>query len=78
MDPGAAAALVTALLGAGGLGGLIAFRKAGAEAESLATATLIAVNAELRTELARRDDEIARLRDRVARLEERIGDRSRR
>jgi hypothetical protein len=69
IDPGAIALLVTAILGSGGIASFFARRKAGAEAESIAAATLIAVNEELRRELSRRDEEIARLRERVAVLE---------
>lgn len=69
MDPGTLAALVTAILGAGGIGSYFTYRKAGAERESIAAATLIEVNKELRIELARRDEEISRLRERVAILE---------
>lgn len=69
MDTATFATFVTAVLGAGGIGALTAFRKAGVEADGLAAQTLIAVNAELRRELVRRDGEIATLRERVAVLE---------
>lgn len=75
MDPTAAAALIAALLGAGGLGAFASFRKAGKESESIATQTLIAVNDELRKELVRRDEEIGRLRERIARLELKVEER---
>lgn len=72
MDPGTAAALIAAVLGAGGLGAFVQWRKAGKEAESIATTTLIAVNGELRTELERRDGEIAGLRKENVEQRERI------
>lgn len=73
MDVGTFTAFTAAILGAGGIGALAAFRKAGAEADGLAAQTLIAVNTELRRELTRRDEEITRLRERVAVLENRMG-----
>lgn len=65
IDPGLFAAFVAAVLGAGGLGSILAFRKADKEADEIAARTLIAVNEELRRELERRDEEIATLRGRV-------------
>lgn len=65
--------LMGALLGGGFIGAVAAFRKAGAESSSVATQSLIAVNEELRRELARRDSELAKLRERLAVLEEKVG-----
>lgn len=69
IDPSTFALLVAAILGTGGISGLVAYRKTGSESESIAARTLIAVNDELRKELARRDSEIVQLRERVAVLE---------
>ena len=60
MDP---AVLVAAILGAGGIGGAAAWRKAGKEAESIASRTLIEVNKELRTEIDRLRIDLNRERD---------------
>lgn len=79
-DPTTLAALVTALLGGGVVAAVAAYRKAGPEAEGIATETLIKVVEELRielsrratehaAELAKRDNQIAALRERVAVLE---------
>ena len=76
MDPQLLVALILAL---GGLGGAAAWRKAGREAESIAATTLIEVNKELRTEIARLRSDLdqerrdsLQLRDRVAELERRL------
>ena len=76
MDP---AILIAAILGAGGIGGAAAWRKAGEEADSIAATTLIAVNKELRTEIARLRSDLDQerrdsreLRGRVAELERRL------
>jgi predicted nuclease with TOPRIM domain len=68
IDATGAAAIAAALLGAGGIGGVLSFRKAGKEAENIAAKTLIEVNEELRRELARRDEEIERLRSKLTKL----------
>jgi hypothetical protein len=76
IDPSIFAGVVTALLGGGALGAYAAWRKAGPEAESIAAKTLIAVNSELRAELARRDEawatEMARKNEEIAACRERI------
>jgi predicted nuclease with TOPRIM domain len=71
--------LIGVLISGGFIGGIVAFRKSGKESESIAAQTLIAVNAELRLELARRnedlrrrDEEVKELRDRLAALEARV------
>jgi hypothetical protein len=75
--------LLSILLGGGFVAGIAAWRTSGSEATTQATSSLIAVNEELRTELARRDrehreeielrnGEIAKLRERVAVLEKRL------
>lgn len=76
IDPTLFAALVTGVLGGGLWQAVASFRKAGSEArktgseaDSIASQTLIAVNAELRLEISRRDAEIRELRERVAVLE---------
>lgn len=78
IDPGLFAAFITAILGAGGLGSFVAFRKAGKEADEIAARTLIAVNDELRKELKRRDEDIAAMRrlhaEEIAALRKRIVD----
>lgn len=71
VDPSVFAAIVLASLGTGGLGAVVAYRKAGPENTDLAARTMAFVNEELRTELKRRDEEIANLRERVAYLESR-------
>jgi len=63
---------LAALLGAGGIGVFATVRKAGKETESIAVASLISVNEELRRELVRRDSEIASLRERIATLETKV------
>jgi predicted nuclease with TOPRIM domain len=68
IDGTGAAALAAALLGAGGIGGVVAYRKVGKEAEQIAAQTLIEVNQELRRELARRDEEIEKLRAKLLKL----------
>ena len=72
MDPAAAVPIIVALLGGGGLGAVLAFRKTSAEAGSVAATTLIGVIEELRSELDRKDVIITRLSERVAVLEEEI------
>jgi hypothetical protein len=59
MDP---AVIIAAILGAGGIGGAAAWRKAGQEADSIAASTLIEVNKELRLEIKRLHEETGRLR----------------
>lgn len=54
--------LLGVILGGGFVGGVVAFRKAGAESGAIATETLIKVNQELRVELNRLNDEVKRLR----------------
>lgn len=68
MDVDGITALAAALLGASGVGAVAALRKAGKEAENIATKTLIEVNDELRRELARRDQEIKRQYEEIVRL----------
>lgn len=72
IDPGLFVAFVAAVLGAGGIGSIVAFRKAGKEADEIAARTLIAVNDELRKELRRRDDELSALRGRVSEAESQL------
>jgi hypothetical protein len=71
MDP--VTAVVIALLGGGGVGAWVAFKKAGPEIELTSVTTLNAVIATLRVELERRDEEIAALRERLAVLESKVG-----
>lgn len=63
MDP---ATLIAAVLGAGGLGAVIAFRKTSAEAESVSVGTLRSVIEELRYEVERLRVENDRLREQIA------------
>jgi hypothetical protein len=65
MDP---ATLIAAILGAGGLGAIIAFRKTSAEAESVSVGTLRSVIEELRVEVERLRQENDNLRDQLAEL----------
>lgn len=61
---------IATILGSGGLAAVLAWRRTGAETESITMATMQAVNQELRTELDRRDrayaEDLAR-RDRAYR-----------
>lgn len=70
MDFTAFAAIIAAVLGAGGIGGIVAFRKAGPEMEATAVGTLRQVIDELRTEVERLRDENRQLRNMVERLEQ--------
>lgn len=65
VEPSVLSAIVVAILGGGGVGAFLAYRKTGAEAESIAARTLIEVNEELRTELARSREELGRARSEV-------------
>lgn len=65
-------ALLGVILGGGGVSAFVAFRKAGPESAAIATETLIAVNNELRSELARRDKEVERRDQEINELRERI------
>lgn len=69
VDTNVLTGLVVAILGGGGVAAILSYRKTGAEAEQIAANTLIAVNGELRSELARCHAEIAALRERIATLE---------
>jgi predicted RNase H-like nuclease (RuvC/YqgF family) len=71
LDPIASAA-IAALLGGGLIGSVVAARKAGPEAESIAARTLIEVNEELRKELDRRDKLIDALERRLTHMREEI------
>lgn len=81
MDP---ATIIAGVLGAGGLGAVLAFRKTSAEAEAVSVGTLRSVIEELRVEVERlrvendnlRDqlEEIPRLRARVRALERALDD----
>jgi len=72
IDPGAIAAIAAALLGAGGIGGFAAYRKAGKEAESISVQTMVAVNEELRREIARRDEQLKEAKEELTGAKERI------
>lgn len=63
-----AAPVIGGLLGAGGLGALLAFRKTSAEAESVSVGTLRSVIEELRVEVERLRIENDNLRDQLAEL----------
>lgn len=69
MDPTVFVALMTAVLGAGGIGSIVAFRKAGSEIESTSVATMREVIEELRNEVIRLRDENGRLRQSIDKLE---------
>ena len=69
-DSAGFAAVVTALLGGGITGAIVAFRKAGPETEAISVQTLKGVIGELRAELDRLAAENRRLRDSVRHLEE--------
>src|SRR3954468_20518447 len=62
-------ALITTILGGGGLAAFAAFRKAGPESESVSVSTMKEVIAELRTETSRLSAENAKLRASVTSLE---------
>lgn len=66
MDP---VGLIAAILGAGGIGAVLAFRKTSAEAEAVSVATLRGVIEELRVEVSRLREENNDLRERIAVLE---------
>lgn len=83
VDPTVFGAIVAALIGGGWVGGIVAWRKAGPEKESIVTQTMVAVNKELREvnkelreELDRRDGafavERAHLTAEIAKCRERI------
>ena len=66
------APLATLILGGGLVKGIIDYRKAGPESESIAARTLIEVNEELRRELERRDKIISSLEERLSFMRETI------
>jgi len=58
-------AILVAVLGAGGVGSILAFRKTDNEASAIATESLIKVNEELRREIVRLSEEVQHLRSAI-------------
>lgn len=73
-DPTLISAIGAAIAGAGGGGALVAWRKAGVEAESIAVSTLRSVIGELRIELDDKESEIKLLRGRLDAAEQLINE----
>lgn len=69
MDTTIFVAILTALLSGGGIGAIVAYRKAGPEVESISIKTMKEVITELRNELQRLQGENQKLRTTVAKLE---------
>lgn len=72
-DPTIISAAISGLLGVAGGGALASWRKAGAESESVAVATMRAVIGELRVELDHKEVELDRQRDEIDRQRVEIG-----
>lgn len=83
IDGGLLTGLLATLLGGGGLGAFLTWRKTSAEAEAVSVATMRGVIEELRAEItrmniahqaeiARKEEQIAKLRERIAVLEEKL------
>jgi predicted transcriptional regulator len=69
MDTTIFIAILTALLGGGGIGAVVAYKKAGPEVESISVKTMREVIEELRLELGRLQGENKKLRETVRKLE---------
>lgn len=73
-DPTIISTAIASVVGLAGGGALASWRKAGAESESVAVATMRVVIGELRTELDHKDEELDRQRRELAQLRGRLNE----
>jgi hypothetical protein len=73
-DPAPLVAIIAAILGGGGIGAIVAYRKAGPEVESISVNTLKGVIQEMRTELERKDRTIDGLNHRLGEQQQQIAE----